>query len=201
MANKDSAFGLRYTRGPSKRVKCVVLSTYETALFVGDPVIKVADGSNTTPVAVGTSEHEIGTLPVVQKAAAGDAALITGVITSIEANPDNLSLNYAPASTTNVVEVEVHPDAIFEIQADGAVPAASVGLNANLIFTNSGSTVTGLSGVELDTTSDAPAQDASNQLIITKVSDDMLRNDVSATNTVVEVMINQHTERTPATGI
>jgi hypothetical protein len=58
------------------------------------------------------------------------------------------------------------PDMLFEIQADGAVPAASMGLNAIMIQTHQGSTVTGLSGIELDTTGTAPAADASYQLII-----------------------------------
>lgn len=200
MANKDSAFGLRRVKGPSKQVKCVVDAGYATALFKGDPVIKVAGGSNAAVVTCGTETHEIGTLPAVEKAALGDGNLISGVIESIDANPDNLTLNYSPASTQAVVTVEMHPDAIFEIQASAAIPAASVGLNA-VLLAGTGSTVTGLSGIELDATTDVPAVDPSNQLNIIKVSDDMQRNDVTASNTVVEVTINQHTERTPQSGI
>ena len=87
------------------------------------------------------------------------------------------------------------PDVIFEIQADGAVPAASMGLNAVLIYTQSGSTTTGLSGAELDTTSDVPAADASNQLIILRASN-REDNDTTLTRAKVEVMINCHTEAT-----
>jgi hypothetical protein len=85
------------------------------------------------------------------------------------------------------------PDVVFEIQADGAIPAASVGLNAVLIYTHSGSTTTGFSGVELDTTSDVPAADASNQLLILRAVN-REDNDTTLTHAKVEVMINQHTE-------
>jgi len=101
-------------------------------------------------------------------------------------------LTYRAASTERVLWVADDPDLMFEIQADGTLTADSMGLNAVLIATHSGSTVTGLSGIELDTTSDVPAADASNQLLIHRLSP-RTNNDLASANAVVEVTINNHT--------
>ena len=68
-----------------------------------------------------------------------------------------------------------------------------------LIATHSGSTVTGLSGMELDTTSDAPAADASNQLLILRAIN-REDNDTTLTHAKVAVLINQHTENQGTVG-
>jgi hypothetical protein len=206
MANLDAAFGLKplRMRDGSPFVgavnKYVAKSTYATALFVGDPVVRVAGGSNTTVVQGLTETHEIGALPEIEKATAGDANVITGVIVGFEATTDR-DLISGTASTERVVLVADDPDVVFEIQADGSVAAADIGLNANLIFTNAGSTTTGLSGVELDTTCDAPAADASNQLRIVGVSKDPENNELGSANVNLEVVINQHSEAPGALGI
>lgn len=206
MANVDSPFGLKPLRYKSglpyngAAVPMYIASTYATALFIGDPVIKVAGGSNAAPVTVpGAGSFNIGTLPNVEKAAAGDTNRITGVIVGFAASPTALENQYNTASTERVAYVAIDPQIVFEIQADGAIPAASVGLNAVLIFTHAGSTASGLSGVELDTTVDAPAADASNQLLILQAvnRDDV---DTTLTHAKVEVLINQHTENQGTVG-
>ena len=110
-----------------------------------------------------------------------------------------LAWSDVPDGTRQLALVCDDPDVIYEIQADGAIPAASVGLNAVLIDTHSGDTATGLSGTELDTTSDAPAADASNQLLILRAvnRDDV---DTTLTHAKVEVLINQHTENQGTVG-
>lgn len=200
MANIDSPFGLkpvRYRNGAPYTgavTPMYIDSGYGTALFIGDPVIKVAGGSNTAAVKVpGAGSFAIGTLPSVEKATAGDGNRITGVIVGFSPDPANLDRKHNPASTARVAYVCADPNVVFEIQADGAIPAASVGLNAVLIYTHSGSTTTGLSGVELDTTSDVPAADASNQLLILSAVN-REDNDTTLTHAKVEVLINQHTE-------
>lgn len=200
MANVNAPFGLKpikhksgapYNGGSNAYY---INASYGTALFIGDPVIRVAGGSNAAAITVpGGGTFAIGTLPEVEKATAGDGNRITGVIVGFSASPTNLELKHNTASTQRVAYVCDDPDVVFEIQADGAVPAASVGLNAVLIYTQSGSTVTGLSGVELDTTSDVPAADASNQLTILR-GVNREDNDITLTRAKVEVMINQHTE-------
>src|SRR5690606_39013337 len=111
---------------------------------------------------------------------------ITGVIVGFSALPGDLNKNYNPASTERVAWVADDPDLEFEIQADGAVAAASMGLNAVLIYTHSGSTTTGLSGAELDTTSDAPEANASNQLTILRAVN---REDNDTTLTHAKVIV------------
>lgn len=205
MANNDTPFGLRPVRhrngAPYNGAAnpYYIPASYGTALFVGDPVIKTGT-SNTAGVDVpGGGHFAIGTMPEINKAAAGDGNRITGVIVGFAASPAALDKQYNPASTERVAFVCDDPDVVFEIQADGAIPAASVGLNAVLIYTHSGSTTTGLSGAELDTTSDAPAADASNQLVIMRAVN-REDNDTTLTHAKVEVMINQHTENQGTVG-
>lgn len=205
MANADTPFGLRpvgHPMGLSKaRVRAYyVPASYATALFPGDAVIKTGTSNTTEVSAPGVGVMPVGTMPEVNKAAAGDNNAITGVIVGVAANPDNLSRRYLPASTGGVVFVNDDPATEYEIQADGTIAAAQVGLNAVLIYTNAGSTVTGQSGTELDTSSDVPAADASNQLTILGVVP-RADNEAGSNFTKVRVRINNHTEAHGAIGI
>src|SRR5690606_13730279 len=103
----------------------------------------------------------------------------------------DLNKNYNPASTARVAYVCTDPKVVFEVQADGAVPAANMGLNADLVYTHAGNTTTGLSGVELDSSTDDV--DASAQLLILSAVN-RLDNDTTLTHCKIEVLINQHTE-------
>jgi len=206
MANVDAPSGLRPVRYKSGAPyngaanPYYVPASYGTALFIGDPVVKVAAGSNAAAVAVpSVGSFAIGTLPSIEKAGAGDTSVVTGVIVGFSPLATNLDLKHNTASTERVALVADDPFLVFEIQADGAIPAASMGLNAVFIFTHSGSTTTGLSGVELDTTSDAPAADASNQLLILR-GVNREDNDVTLIHAKVLVMINQHTENQGTVG-
>jgi hypothetical protein len=213
MANVDRPFGLKPVRHKSGAPYTgaanpyYIPASYGTALYIGDPVVKTGT-SNTARVTVpGGGTFAIGTMPEINKSGAGDvssdANRITGVIVGFAALPNDLTKQYNPASTARVAYVCDDPDVVFEIQADGPIPAASIGLNAVLIYTHSGSTVTGLSGAELDTTSDVPAADASNQLVILRAVN-REDNDTTLDHAKVEVMINTHTEAhatvTAATG-
>jgi hypothetical protein len=201
MANVDSPFGLKPVRHRNgapwngMTVPCYIEAGYNSGgMFIGDPVIKVAGGSNTAAVtAPGAGKFNIGTLPSIELAAAGDANRVSGVIVGFAADPTNLGRQYNPTSTARVAFVCMDPDVVFEIQADGAIPAASIGLNAVFIKTHSGSTSTGLSGVELDTTSDVPAADASNQMLILRAVN-REDNDTTLTHAKVEVLLINHTE-------
>lgn len=205
MANVDAPFGLRPIRhrngAPYNGAfnAYYVPASYGTALFVGDPVVKTGT-SNTAKLSTPGGDFAIGTLPEVNKATAGDNNAITGVVVGFGPDPNGLERIYNPASTERLVYVCDDPDVVFEIQADGAIAAAQVGLNAVLIYTNTGDTNTGRSGAELDTTSDAPAADASNQLTIQRVVN-RPNNEAGSDFTVVEVKINNHTEAHGAIGI
>lgn len=204
MANTDAPFGLRpirhrngapYTGAANPYY---IPASYATALFIGDPVVKTGT-SNTAEVDVpAAGKFNIGTLPAIQKASAGDNNAISGVVVGFMGDADSGLFN--PASTERVALVCDDPDVVFEIQADGAIAAAQVGLNAVLIYTNTGNVNTGLSGAELDTAVDAPAADASNQLTIQRVVN-REDNEAASNFTKVEVKINNHTEAHGAIGI
>ena len=174
-------------------------ASYATALFIGDPVVKTGT-SNTSSVLSNGKLYPAGSLPEINKATAGDANAITGVIIGFEAIPSNLTLNYNTASTERVAIVADSPHQEFMIQeetAGTALAATSVGLNANLVYAESGSTVTGLSGAELDTST--PATDASFQLKIKRLID-------APENAIGQhakwlVLINNHTEANSKVGI
>lgn len=149
MANVDSAFGLmpvRYASGAPYNGACnryFVPASDGTALFRGDPVI-IAGGADADGV------------PTVTRATAGSAGRITGVVVGI-VNDANNEVQHRAASTACYVLVADDPNLLFEIQEDstgGALAAADIGLNADLA-SGSGSTVTGLSGFELDTSTKA----------------------------------------------
>jgi len=204
MANSDTPFGLRPVmhrngapyNGAAKPY--YIPATYATALFIGDPVVKTGTSNTAAVSAPGAGRFPPGTLPEINKATAGDGNAITGVIVGFAGDADDPVYNVA--STERVALVCDDPDIVFEIQADGSIAAAQVGLNAVVIYTNAGSTATGQSGVELDTTSDAPAADASNQLTIQGVVN-REDNEAGSDFTKVLVKINNHTEAHAALGI
>lgn len=174
-------------------------STYATALFIGDPVIKTGT-SNTANVLSDGRKFAAGSLPEINKATAGDTNKITGVIVGFLANPSNLTLNYNTASTERVAIVADSPLQEFMIQeetAGTALAATSVGLNANVVFAESGSTATGLSGVELDTST--PATDATFQLKILRLLD--APENAIGQHAKWRVKINNHTEANIVAGI
>jgi len=203
MANEDRPSGLKPVRHKSGApyngavTPYFINASYGTALYVGDPVT-INGTSNTAKVTVpGGGSFNIGTMREIEKTTAGDsnsnAERQTGVIVGFSPLATDLNKNYNPASTERVAYVCDDPDMVFEIQANGAIPAASMGLNAIFIYTHSGSTTTGLSGVELDTTGTAPAADASYQLrILGAVNRE--DNDTTLTHAKVLVTLNNHTE-------
>lgn len=188
MSNTDTPFGLKPVRhlngnpwnGAVKR--CYLPSTDGNAMYIGDAV-DLAGSADVT-----------GAAPTVAKATAGASHPIYGVIVSFEPDPTNLSLIYRTASTARYCYVCVDPSVIYEIQgcSGAALANTTVGLNAVLIFTHAGSTVTGLSGMEMDSgASAAPAADENYQLIILNAVD-REDNDVDAVNAKWEVLIGLH---------
>lgn len=204
MPNTDNPFGLRPVRhrsGAPYNGACrpyYLQSDYATAMFIGDPVV-ITGAVNTAAVsAPGAGTFPIGALQSVNKATVNTGA-ITGVIVGFCKRADQPQYN--PASTECVVLVADDPDLEFEIQADSTFTPASVGLNAALIYTTAGSTITGRSGAELDTgTTTAPGTSAGLQL---KVKGFVNRedNDMAAANSKLLVQINVHTLASGVAGI
>jgi hypothetical protein len=189
MTNVDGPFGLRpiSANGGSYDGHLNLYAAaddYATALFVGDAV-------DVTGVATARG------VPYAEKAAAADATPIAGAIVAFvsganggqgPADVDNLKLIHGLASTLRYMLVADDPNTLFEIQADGTYLATKVGMNANLIYTHAGSTLTGQSGAELNTATIATT--ATFQLKTLRLVD-VEGNDLGANSRLV-VRINNH---------
>lgn len=189
MANINAPFGLRPVRyldgRPYNGAVDLYFATGATgAIRPGDPVVE-GGSANTTEV----NGFPPGSLPTCQIALDGDGDPITGVCVGVL--PDTRdSTTYRVTSTDRVIAVARGPDLIFEVQADAsgtALAATDVGQHACLKV---GTTSTLWSDWTLDT-SDAPANDPSNQLKIMGFSKNP-KNEIGA-YAVVEVLINNHT--------
>ena len=167
MANTDGKFGFRpINRDGSPyngaTLRCSFAAADTTAAFIGDAV--TLDGSST------------GGYPgVTQSVAGGD---VFGVVTAFEANPDALSDQYRKASTLRYAQVTPAIGSYFEVQDDGTITAASSGLNANFIVA-AGDTAYGISGMEIDSTTEATTNTLDLQLVMPV---DRADNDASVAN-------------------
>lgn len=198
MANIDAAFGLRPIGGMDgspyngATIRCVILSGDSTATFIGDPVklggsgVTAADGS--------------GTFPSVVQATVD--AEIFGVVVSFDPDPaTSLNDQYRKASTQRFCQVVPALDNLFLIQADEDIVVGDIGDKADLVNTlnviPAGSTVTGLSGAELDSSNigtganllimgyyNSPDNDITagqvNQKVIVRINESSLRGDGTA---------------------
>lgn len=148
MANQDNPNGLIPVGTKSgsdyhgKLRRVCFLAADGTATFIGDPVKISGSGSAD------------GTTPSVAQCAAGDR--VYGVLVSLEPDfTDESSLsaaNYRLASTLRYGYVAVGDDVLYSCQEDsvgGDLATTNIGENIDIIV-GSGSTVTGMSGVELD---------------------------------------------------
>jgi len=150
MANTDNAFGLKpvqHRNGAPYNGAFRLYSTVTTdatAIYIGDPVILS-----------GTSQTINGRIySDVDQAATGD--VVTGVVVGVVPVTQD-SLRYRAASTQRLLMVADDPELLFEIQevtGGTALTANDAGLNANFVV-GTGSTVTGLSGVELNNATEA----------------------------------------------
>lgn len=182
-------------------------STYATAVYVGDPVIRVANGSNNVAIdTVAGGHYPKGTLPEVNLASGADGVAVTGVIVGFELIAGSEYLHSGRASVTRVVKVKPVENTVFEVRDDGAsaLGATAVGLNA-IYEIGTPSTTTLLSGAKLDTNGTAPSADASNPLRIVAASrkhnTDGTENDATAVYALWEVVFNNSTEADGALGI
>lgn len=161
-----------------------VPASYATALFVGDPVIKTG-----TADALGYSEVN----------AAANGGFITGVVVGFE-DPASMLLGYGAASTIRAVLVDDDPESLFEIQEDavgGALPLASVGMNADLISA-AGSTYSRASGWQLDSSTAAVTATLQVKIVEFQHRED---NEIATANAKILVKINKHTELAGVVGI
>lgn len=188
MTNADTPFGFRpigADGGPYNGVtrRAVLAAGDGTATFIGDAV-KLA----------GTS---INGSPTIAQCVAGDP--VYGVVTSFEASPEtSLEDQYRKASTERYCQVALADNAFFVVQENGpAIGIASVGLNADFIVA-AGSTVTGLSAMELDSGTEATTSSLDLQIVEGVFRDD---NDLTLTNAEWIVKFNDPQGKPVRTGV
>lgn len=157
MANIDAKTGLAFKRmldgsNPARGQRCVHVSGDSVAIFLNDAVKLAGDAD-----AYG--------YPVVAQCAAGDQ--IYGICTSVEPVTFD-SVNYAAGDTQRYVTIlPATPQMVFEIQEDsvgGSLALTDVGKVVDLIVA-SGSTTTGYSGMEIDSSSAASGSSAQLRLL------------------------------------
>jgi len=177
MANADTPNGLRPFKNMDgtpyngATMKCSILAANTVATFVGDLV--VFEGSASVE----------GYPSVAQGAAASTS--FAGVVTSFDHDPNDLSLVYRKASTLRNCNVALASNVIFVIQADGALLITDVGDKVDVIVA-AGSTVTGLSAMELKS---SDIGTGANLLIL---GIDERPDNAFGTNADVVVRINEH---------
>jgi hypothetical protein len=182
MANIDAAFGLRPIAkvgsapgGTTGTTKYSIGDNQGTAIFTGDPVKYKNDGT-------------------VEVATASDPLLgvFMGCFYTDPTTGKPTFRNYFPASLSPgdaIAFVADDPDQMFVVQQDSVgsnLVAADLNLNANLIF-GAGSTTTGVSGVEIDSSTGAAT--ATHQVRLIDFYD-IPSNDATANNSELVIKIN-----------
>jgi hypothetical protein len=157
-------FKLHKAFAPGDLVTCLIASGDGTRVGKGDPV-KTA-GSAGTIAGAGSSNY-----PTVIMAAVGDViyGVVEGVLNHMVAGNMNLNQTHRPASTAMLVLVRIaHPLDEYVIQEDavgGALAVTDIGLNASFIVTASCDVITGMSGVQLDTSTKATTNTLDCQIV------------------------------------
>ena len=184
MANIDAAFGLRPIAkvgsapgGTTGTTKYSIADNQGTAIFTGDPVKFKNDGT-------------------VEVAAAGNPScgVFMGCFYTDPSTSKPTFRNFFPASLSPgdaIAFVADDPNQLFIAQQDSAagnIVAADLNLNADLVF-GAGSTTTGMSGVEIDSSSKNTTAALQVRLIDFY---DTPSNDATANNSILVVKINNH---------
>lgn len=195
MANTSAPFGLAvarsqgaYLAGEAKHY--YVPSSNASAIYIGDLVVKT--GTSNSSDILG---HKAGSLSAVAKAS--NSGAVTGVVVGILPNGTSYNSGPLPASTEAVLLVIDDPKTKFNIECNGTLAAADIGLNANITASTTGSAYTGISNATLDLSSKAST--ATLQLKILGLAD--YENNELGASAVVEVMINNSTEAPASAGI
>ena len=184
MANQDASFGLKPVRmmggspysGGQSRYR--IANNYGTNIFQGDLVMQVTGG--------GVEIHaDGGTVPIV--------GVFNGCTYTDPTTNEPVFSNFYPASTAAadiIAFIIDDSNVVFEIQADDTFPVADLLGNFDIVYTTAGSTVTGISGAELDVTTGATT--AGLPLKAIDISGDPENSDVATANTNVLCVIQNH---------
>jgi hypothetical protein len=179
MANKDAAFGLKAIGKVGQNRDNQGLSEYDiaasaSAIYQNDPVEMAATGTITVAAATDTL---LGSL---------NGVFFTDATTSKPTYANHL--NASNAATDIVGFVSDDPYERFEIQSDGALTAAEVGMNADIVYA-AGASPNYVSKVELD---HSDLKTATAQLRVIGISKDPANNEAGAADVNAVVIINEH---------
>ena len=166
-----------------------IASGYATAIFTGDPVVQLADGT-------------------IGRATAGDANPIMGVLDGVQytdATGNKVYSKYWPAATATLgalnaqAYVVMAEDVLFDIQALGTIAAADIGQNGNISFATAGNTYSGQSGAALNATLNTTATFQVKIISFTPVPGN--EPGVQYNNVLVKINNNQFGDHTGTVGV
>lgn len=194
MANVDAAFGLRplrYVSGApyngAANKYYVPASDTNAAVYVGG-LVKLTGGADANGV------------PAVTGNVATSNAVVGVVVGVLPAT--NASTTYRVNSTERYVLVADDPNLLFEVQEDsdgGALAATACGATATLTGFTSGSTVTGRSAIEIDSSGLSEVADVDDDVLIIRAVQSP--GNAIGTNCRWEVRLNNHAFIDAATGV
>jgi hypothetical protein len=195
MSNPTGAYGLmplRYKSGAPYNGACnLYLCSGATALYIGDPVVKVAS-SNTTDY-YGMPAGSIGNVTI---ATAAYGNRLTGVIVGFFPEQATSTV-YNPASTVRGVYVADDPNLVFSVRDNGAATPLNTWVHANAdLVAGSGSAYTNKSGWAINGSTvyvGAASHTDTAQLRILRLRPDSSANTLAA-YAEWEVQIKYHTE-------
>jgi hypothetical protein len=131
-------------------------------------------------------------VPTVLQAAAADTQLI-GVMVDLEVDPDSLGDLYRLASTARYILIADAPDLVLEAQEDSVgstLAAVDTGENVEIVVA-AGSTASGVSAMELDSSSHTAATAQIRLIALVRRPGNVI-----GANAIWEVMINEHAHKT-----
>jgi len=185
MANANAPAGLRPVRylsgapynGAANRYS--IPSTDSTAVYIGG-MVKPAGSADAN-----------GVMTVTGNVSTGNAVI--GVVVGVEPVTASSTI-YREASVDRYVWVADDPNLVFAVQEDavgGALAVTAVGNSADGIGFTSGSTTTGLSSLQLDTSTATASGDATEDFLIVGFLQ-RPNNEVGVANAKVLVRLNNH---------
>lgn len=161
MANVDAAFGLRpvsYLGGAAwtgaARKFYIPATDTDAAAYIG-ALVKMTGGADADGIAA-----------VTANVSSGDA--VVGVVVGVEPVTADSAI-YRENSTARYVYVADDPNLLFEVQEDsdgGALSATAAGGTCTLTGFTSGSTVTGRSSIEIDSSGLSETADTDDDVLI-----------------------------------
>ena len=201
MANVDAPSGFRPVRHLDGRSwngstrMYLVPSADSTALFVGDAVKPGGTAGAAGTVVNGIDVEGMNT--VIQAAATNTN--IVGVVVGFLPDPDNLMRKHRAASTNRIALVCDDPTVIYEVQEDSVtntIIGDDIGENADIIV-GTGNTTTGMSAMELDSSSHTAATATLRIMGLVKrpgnnIGDNATSSSSTYTNARFEVFFNEH---------